>query len=100
MSRRETPWENKQERTPLQDFLHDTYKEHYYQKHDSEKLSFEIDLVNSLTVSSCPYCESNTFIKKGINGSGYKRYQCQDCRRSFTALTKTIFDGHKLSIAE
>lgn len=100
VSRKLTPWENNKERTSLQIFLQQNYRQHYYQKHDNEKLGLETDLVNSLTVSDCPHCGNAVFHKKGKNSFGYQRYICKGCYRKFTALTKTIFDGHKLSIAE
>ena len=100
VSRKLTPWENNKQRTPLQIFLQQNYREHYSQKHDNEKLSLETDLVNSVMISDCPHCGSKNFHKKGKSSSGYQRYLCKDCNHKFTALTKTIFDGHKLSIAE
>ena len=51
----------------------------------------------------CPYCKSRRVKKNGTttrNGVSLQRYKCNDCGRTFTVLTGTIFEGRKLSLGE
>lgn len=40
------------------------------------------------TLRSCPHCESPHVVRNGV-ARGLQRYRCQDCRRTFNALTGT-----------
>ena len=51
----------------------------------------------------CPYCKSERVKKNGTttrNGVQLQRYKCNDCGRTFTILTGTIFEKRKLSLGE
>lgn len=41
----------------------------------------------------CPDCEGTSKIKYAKTPKGTIRYKCKDCGKTYTALTKTIFDG-------
>jgi transposase-like protein len=45
-------------------------------------------------VNSCPYCQGIRFIKIG-NHNGHPRYKCKSCKRNFSVLTGTAFQGIK-----
>ena len=51
------PWNQKENPNKIEEVLDDTLVSQYKEKHrePSEK---EIELINSLTKSKCPYCES------------------------------------------
>lgn len=46
--------------------------------------------------------KNTSFVKNGKYKNGLQRYHCRvvDCSRSFSILTNTIFDNHKISISE
>lgn len=48
-----------------------------------EKVSTIID-----TVESCPYCTSKSYQKWGVQ-SDLQRYLCNQCNKTFNALTRT-----------
>jgi transposase-like protein len=50
---------------------------------ESEEVSVVID-----TVESCPYCDSRSYKKWGVR-SALQRYRCNQCHKTFNALTGT-----------
>ena len=51
----------------------------------------------------CPYCHSKNVKKHGSyskNSLEIPRYQCKDCKKTFSVLTGTVFERHKLSLGE
>lgn len=68
-------------------------------KHD-RKSSLEIELLNSLNVRSCPFCQGVAVVKDGHQADGTRRYRCKACRRRFSPLTGTLLDSHKIPFAE
>lgn len=99
-SLKKTPWDNKVMPTSLQSFIRDEYKDHFYMHHISLEESNEDRLINSYTPSKCPYCLSTSFKKNGRTNNSIQRYKCLFCNKTFTVLTNTIFNNHKLSISE
>ena len=99
-SRRKTPWDLIGPKTPIQQFLFDRYKVHYQERHPALKDTGEADLINSVVPVSCPYCSDVAFSRFGLTKNGVQRYRCKDCGRTFTPITGTIFDCHKISISE
>jgi len=98
-SRRKTPWDEKESRTPMQEFLSNHYKEHYAERHPALSETGEAELINSYIPEKCPYCESVLFKKSGFTTNGVQRYKCS-CRQTFTSITRTVFDNHKISLSE
>lgn len=41
-----------------------------------------------------------SFKRNGLTSNGVQRYKCTDCGRSFTVLSNTLFDSHKISVME
>jgi hypothetical protein len=99
-SRRKTPWDEMEQKTPMQDFLHHHYQAYYMERHPNLKEAGEAALINSYKPENCTYCASPSFQKWGFTKNGVQRYRCLECKQSFTPVTNTIFDGHKISISE
>ena len=70
------------------------------QKHPKKASPEEIELVNSIEVDRCPRCGSTDFVCKGKSKSGFKRLLCNNCFRTFSPLTGTLFDSRKIPISE
>ncbi len=68
--------------------------------HPNLKDTKEAEILNSIKISSCPYCDSKAFTKKGLTSNGVQRFLCKKCNRRFTPTTRTIFEDHKISISE
>lgn len=39
----------------------------------------------------CPHCQGRHIVRFGYSRQGAQRYRCNDCGKTFTATTKTIF---------
>lgn len=99
-SRRKTPWDNKPQLNPLEDFIKSKYLDTFNNKHPKLKETEEATLLNSFAVEECKYCKSKHFKKIGCTSNGIQRYKCYDCHKTFTILTNTIFENHKIAITE
>lgn len=95
-SRQKTPWDNVENITPVQYFIKGKYQENFNNKHPKLIDTNEAELFNSVKVESCPYCKSNDFIKYGKASNKIQRFLCNECKSTFTPITKTIFDDHKI----
>lgn len=98
-SRRRTPWEDKDDLSPLEVFICNEYHDHY-DNHHNTPLIVEADLLNSIEIAECRLCGSLDISKKGFTANGIQRYRCKCCGRYFTPTTNTIFEDHKISISE
>ena len=99
-SRRKTPWDDKEDRTASQEFLYRLHNQIYEQKHPDLSETEEDKLINSFVPISCPHCESEHINKFGTTENRIDRYLCRDCQKTFTPVTGTIFEDHKISITE
>ena len=99
-SRRVTPWDADETRTPTQQFLYDHYKSHNQERHPALNTTGEDNLINSFMPETCPNCGCTSFQKYGRTRNNIQRYRCNVCRATFTPVTGTIFDQHKISISE
>ena len=99
-SRRKTPWDGEEHRTPMQEFLYQHYSARYNDHHPRLSETGETQLINSYFPKSCPYCASETVKMNGYTQNGVQRYKCLDCKQTFTPVTKTVFEGHKISLSE
>ncbi len=100
LSRRTTPWDASQERTPLQDFIRDSHIDSYERHHKPLKDTTEHDVINSYIPEKCPYCCSKSFMKYGKNKNLIQIYKCNKCNSKFSSTTGTIFDIRKISVSE
>ena len=99
-SRRKTPWDEVEQRTPMQEFLYRHYQAHYMERHPNLEETGEADLINSYTPDNCPFCSNHSTQRWGFTKNGVQRYKCSECKQTYTPVTNTIFDGHKISISE
>lgn len=102
-SRRKTPWDNlnEEQRTPLQTYLRDLYKERFSYHHQSLEEMNDSYVFDQYSPKDCPYCGSTNFVRNGrYKATGLQRYTCRDCQKSFCITTGTIFQDHKISIGE
>ena len=100
ISRRKTPWDEKEQRTPMQNFLRQHYKTQYDERHPLLSETGETDLINSYVPKECPYCASDSNKLNGRTRNGVQRYKCLSCSKTHTPVTRTIFEGHKISLSE
>lgn len=99
-SRAKTPWDNCTDKTILQSFIVEKYKDNFSKKHPKLSETNEKDILNSLTITSCRYCSNEKIIRRGRTKNGIQLYFCKNCKRRFSATTGTIFEYHKISITE
>ena len=99
-SRQKTPWDSKDEKTILQNFVSKKYKENYKAKHPKLIDTDEAELLSSITINNCRYCDSENIKKNGKSKNCVQIYYCKDCGRKFNPTTGTIFENHKISITE
>lgn len=99
-SRRKTPWDGEEQRTAMQEFLYKNYSTRYENDHPRLSETGETELINAYVPKICPYCESEAMKMNGHTGNGVQRYKCLACKQSFTPVTRTIFEGHKVSLSE
>lgn len=99
-SRKRTPWTDKDDATPLQSFIDISNVTNYVKKHPSISSTEESKMLNAYSLNACRHCQSPRIQKYGFTGNHVRRYQCLDCKRTFTVTTGTIFDNHKIPISE
>ena len=100
VSRRSTPWDNKQQISISQKFIKEKYETNYKLKHPKLSETNESNLLNSIKIEQCKRCNSKNIVKHGFTKNGIQRYYCNDCNRYFNPTTNTIFENHKISITE
>ena len=99
-SLRKTPWDNKINKTPMENFIMDHNRKTYNDRHGNLKDSGESKILNELKIDVCPFCGSPRFVKWGKNKNDVQKYKCSLCFRTFNPLTGTLLDNHKLPITE
>lgn len=99
-SRQATPWDSAASMTPTQEFISQHYRQHYADKHPKLFSTDESRLINSFIPEDCPFCGATALSRRGFTKNGVQRYLCTRCGRSFTPVTGTIFENHKISISE
>ena len=99
-SRKSTPWDSLPLLSPSQEFIRDNYKQHYFARHRSLCDSDEAALLNHYRPENCPNYGSAHCHKDGTTANGLQRYRCNHCGKSFSIVTGTIFEDHKLPLSE
>jgi transposase-like protein/DNA-directed RNA polymerase subunit RPC12/RpoP len=99
-SRRRTPWSGVADATALQSFIDECTRNNYRKRHPKPTETGEAELLNSFDVNECRRCGSSEIRKFGYTPNGIRRYRCKECGRTFTVLTDTIFDSHKIPLTE
>ena len=87
-------------RTASQQFLFEAYGGMYQRRHPALLETGEDALINSFIPETCPHCQSKHIKRFGQTSNHIQRYRCIDCQKTFTPVTGTIFEGHKISIRE
>lgn len=75
-----------------------------YDKHHKVNIAKELEnlklseierkLLEAGVNSSCPHCGSTNIVKRGRD-TNFQRYRCNDCQKSFTAVTNTFLENSK-----
>ncbi len=99
-SRIRTPWDDKDCLSNFELFIRNEYQDHFYSKHLKLSESSETNLLNSISLTECRYCHSFNIKRRGYTSNGVQRYKCNDCNKSFSVTTNTIFENHKIPISE
>ena len=99
-SRRATPWDDKDNRTPFEEFIIGCTRDNYDKKHTAPGDEREIARLNSFVPKCCPKCGSVQTIRYGRTNAGLIRFRCKDCGGTFTIITGTIFDQRKISVSQ
>ena len=84
----------------MQEFLYQHYTAHYDDRHPPLSETGETQLINSYIPKACPHCENEAIKMYGHTRNGVQRYMCLVCKQTFTPITRTIFDSHKISLSE
>ena len=66
-SRKATPWDSKEELTPMEAFLKQHHLAHYEERHRIVADSGEAEMINSFAPAKCPYCGRNTNLLLNID---------------------------------
>lgn len=90
------PWDEKEDPSATEKLLSSTIHEWHKLRHQSASED-ELEFINQIPVSACPYCGADKIIKKGFR-NGIQKYKCQVCNRKFDALTNTIFEDRKIPL--
>lgn len=99
-SRQKTSWDNLNDKTIIQAFIQNKYKDNYNNKHPKLTDTEEALIFNSLELKKCRYCNQDNIIKRGKTPNKNQFYYCKDCKKRFTITLETIFENHKISITE
>lgn len=93
-----TPWDDDDwsSLTPAQRLVMEAQRDAYERAHTPGQ--HDADFFNGYPREECPSCGSREVKRAGHDGRGVQRYACKACGRSFTSLTGTIFEGHKVSL--
>jgi len=97
-----TPWDgvSDDDLGPSQRIVRDCHRDIYRYRHAHANLDGEAEFFNGYPRDACPRCGSASIVRVGRDSSGVQRWRCRSCRRSFTPMTGTIFEGHKLPVAD
>jgi hypothetical protein len=82
--------------TPAQALVAAGHRSIYGFRH--EMFSGDADFFNGYRRDACPRCNGGNVARAGFDRSGVQRCRCDDCRRTFTPMTGTIFEDHKLPL--
>lgn len=99
-SRRTTLWTGKEDATPLQSFIDKCNRDSFERRHPGITETGEAELVNSFEVDSCRWCGSEKIKAFGYTAAGIRRHRCNQCGKTFTPLSNTIFDSRKIPLTE
>lgn len=93
-----TPWDGHDESSlgPAQRLVMVEHREAYERLHRPGP--HDADFFNGYEREECPRCQSGDIVSRGSDARGVRRWSCSSCGRTFTPVTGTIFEGHRLSV--
>ncbi len=94
-----TPWDRVEESAlnPAQRLVMVEHREAYERLHGLGP--HDAAFLNGYARAECPRCGSERIMSWGSDSRGLRRWSCKDCGRTFTPVTGTIFEGHRISLA-
>lgn len=97
-----TPWDGASDAdlTPSQIVVRDSHRSVYEYRHRALSDAGDAAFFNGYARERCPRCGSGRVQRWGFEADGVQRYRCGACRRTFTPSTGTIFEDHKLPVAD
>lgn len=97
-----TPWDGVPDAdlTPAQLAVRDSHRSVYDFRHRSLMETGDADFMNGYERDRCPRCGSGHIQRWGHEVDGARRWRCASCGRTFTPATGTVFEDHKLPVAD
>ena len=96
-----TPWDGAEDGdlSPSELIVRNCHRDIYEYRH-AYRLEGEAEFFNGYPREACPRCGSCKIEGNGFDAAGIRRWRCLSCGRSFTPTTGTVFEGHKLPVAD
>lgn len=97
-----TPWDGRDEASlnPAERIVMACHRDIYGYRHADGSLEGEAEFFNGYERDACPHCGSGDLRRYGHDRHGVRRWRCNSCRRCFTPTTGTVFQDHKLPVAD
>lgn len=97
-----TPWDGvpAHELTPAERLVKACHSDMYRYRHAPVDLEGEAEFFNGYARAACPRCGAEAIKKSGRDANGLRRWMCRSCGRTFNPATGTIFEGHRLPVAD
>lgn len=97
-----TPWDDADEDSlgPAETLVMECHRDLYRYRHAGASLEGEADFFNAYVREACPRCGSREIEGNGKDPNGIRRWRCRSCRRSFSVTTGTIFESHRIPVAD
>jgi transposase-like protein len=97
-----TPWDGVADdsMTPAETAVMLSHRSMYEYRHSAFSAEQEVAFFNGYVRERCSICDSARIGGCGTDGNGVRRWRCHGCGRTFTPMTGTIFQGHKLPVSD
>lgn len=97
-----TPWDGVADgsMTPAETAVMLSHRSMYEYRHSALSAEREVAFFNGYARDRCPFCGGARVGGCGTDGNGVRRWRCHGCGRTFTPMTGTIFQGHKLPVSD
>ena len=97
-----TPWDDADEDSlgPAETLVMECHRDLYRYRHAGASLEGEADFFNAYVREACPRCGSREIEGNGKDPNGIRRWRCRSCRRSFSVTAGTIFESHRIPVAD
>ena len=97
-----TPWDGMDEDSldPAELIVMACHRDIYAYRHAPASLEGEAEFFNGYDRDACPRCGSGSIRRFGKDSNGLNRWMCNSCGKTFNPTTGTVFQGHKLPVAD